>query len=75
MTLHYGPTVAGDLVRRIRRDNRLTQGEFAERLGVTRRTVIRWELGVAKFGRYEPKSAAAFSDTSGSRRVTRGYAL
>ena len=61
MTRHYGPKVAGALVRTIRRRNRMTQGKFAERLGVTRRTVIRWELGEVRFGRYEPKSAAAFA--------------
>lgn len=34
-------------IQELRRELRLTQDELAERLGVTRRTVIRWEAGVS----------------------------
>jgi transcriptional regulator with XRE-family HTH domain len=44
--------VEGKVIRRIRDRLKLTQTQLAEKVGVTKRTVIRWELGGAKFDRY-----------------------
>jgi transcriptional regulator with XRE-family HTH domain len=41
--------IRGAVVRRIREANALTQAEFAERMGVTSRTVIKWEQWGAIF--------------------------
>lgn len=38
-------TTDGDFVRRSREQLGLTQTEFGEQLGVSKRTVIRWEQG------------------------------
>lgn len=40
--------VIGNKIRQIRKDNRLSQEEFAYRIGVSRQTVSSWELGVMK---------------------------
>ena len=31
----------------VRRDNKLTQEQFAEKIGVTRQAVSRWEMGIS----------------------------
>ena len=40
--------VLGDSIINIRKQNNLTQEEFAEKLGVTRQAVSRWEMGVSQ---------------------------
>lgn len=44
--------VDGNTIRRIRSRLKLTQTELGERVGVCKRTVIRWEKHGAKFDRY-----------------------
>lgn len=34
-------------ILKIRQDNKLSQEQFAERIGVTRQAVSRWEMGVS----------------------------
>ncbi len=43
--LHMRATEVGERIRQIREELGLTQGEFAERLGVTRASVARYEAG------------------------------
>ena len=43
--MHYHPRVTGAVVKRIRKALALTQREFAERLGVHKVTVAKWETG------------------------------
>lgn len=40
--------IIGNKIRQIRKSNRLSQEEFAYRIGVSRQTVSSWELGVMK---------------------------
>ena len=40
--------MSGDEVRAIRSRLKLTQHELAQRVGVTRNTVTRWELGLMR---------------------------
>lgn len=39
-------------VLKIRQDNKLSQEQFAEMVGVTRQAVSRWEMGVSQTKRY-----------------------
>ena len=39
-------------VLKIRQDNKLSQEQYAEMVGVTRQAVSRWEMGVSQTKRY-----------------------
>lgn len=39
-------------ILKIRQDNKLSQEQFAEIVGVTRQAVSRWEMGVSQTKRY-----------------------
>lgn len=41
----FDPTVCADTIRRLRRSAGYTQASFAELLGVSTMTVVRWESG------------------------------
>ena len=43
---------SGDDIRRVRKANKLTQAELAEHMGVTRRTVMRWERQGVDWGNH-----------------------
>ncbi len=39
------PAVSSQLIRKRREQRQLSQGEMAQLLGVSRRTIVRWEQG------------------------------
>lgn len=43
---------SGRDIRRVRRANKMTQAKFAHHMGVSRRTVIRWERAGADWNNY-----------------------
>lgn len=45
--VYYTEVELGDRLRDIRKDNKFTQAELAELLGITRSAVNSWEMGIA----------------------------
>lgn len=53
MSVYWNPiTVPGSTVRKIRDALSMSQADFAAQLGLSRRTIIRWERDKARFDRY-----------------------
>lgn len=53
MPIYWNPIIVdAQTVYKVRAKLGLTQAEFAAKMGVARRTVIRWETGGVKFDRY-----------------------
>lgn len=42
----------GSLLAELRKERNLTQAELGEKLGVTNKTISRWETGVSQTKRY-----------------------
>ena len=42
----------GKLIAKRRKEKRMTQGELAERLSVSKKTISKWETGVSQTKRY-----------------------
>ncbi len=63
-TLRHPPVIVGALLKERRQALGLTQIEFADRLGVTHRSVQSWEAGQVPQPRYR-QALADFFDANG----------